>query len=87
MLKITNIKWDITDGAEVTTPEENSKILATLPKEIYVKAPYTNDDILENSGLYNELCEEISNYLTNEYGFCHTGFKVEVVTALDQLQL
>lgn len=84
MLKITNIKWDITDGAEDMTPEENSEVLESLPKEVYIKAPYANDDILENSGLYNELCEEISNYLTNEYGFCHTGFNVEVVTALDQ---
>lgn len=84
MLKITNIKWDITDGAEDMTPEENSEVLESLPKEVYIKAPYDNDDILENSGLYNELCEEISNYITNEYGFCHTGFNVEVVTALDQ---
>lgn len=84
MLKITNIKWDITDGAEDATPEENLEILESLPKEVYIKESYTNNDILENDKLYNEFCEEISDYLTNEYGFCHTGFNVEVVTALVQ---
>lgn len=84
MLKITNIKWDITDGAEDTTPEENLEILESLPKEVYIKVPYTNNDVLENDKLYNELCEEISDYLSNEYGFCHSGFDVEVVIALAQ---
>ena len=82
MLKITNIKWDIADGAEDTTPKENSEILESLPKEVYIKASYINNDVLENDKLYNELCEEISDYLSNEYGFCHSGFDVEVFKGL-----
>ena len=86
MLKITNIKWNVTDGAEETTPEEDAETLASLPKEVCietsdidpadydVKAPYTREDILKN----DELCEEISDYLSDEYGFCHAGFDVEV---------
>lgn len=50
MLKITNIKWDITDGAEDTTPEENLEILESLPKEVYIKESYTND-ALDNDKL------------------------------------
>lgn len=77
MLKITNIKWNITDETEV---------LASLPKEIYiatsdidpaiynVKAPYTCEDILKN----DKLCEKISDYLSDKYGFCHTGFDIEI---------
>lgn len=84
MLKITNIKWDITDGAEDTTPEGNLEILESLPKEVYIKESYTND-ALDNDKLYNELCEEISDYLSNEYGFCHSGFNVEVLGAGDWL--
>lgn len=84
MLKITNIKWDVTDGAEDTTPEESSEVLESLPKEVYIKAPNTNNDVLENDKLYNKLYEEISDYLSNEYGFCHSGFDVEVVTTLTQ---
>lgn len=77
MLKITNIKWDVTDGAENTTPEENSEVLESLPKEVYIKAPYTSKEILKN----DEFNEEISDYLSNEYGFCHSGFDVEVLKA------
>lgn len=77
MLKITNIKWDIADGAEDTTPEENSEVLESLPKEVYIKASYTSKEILKSDELY----EEISDYLSNEYGFCHSGFDVEVLKA------
>ena len=87
MLKITNIKWDVTDGAEDTTPEKNSEVLESLPKEVYIKASYTNNDVLENDKLYNELYEEISDYLSNEYGFCHSGFDVEVVTTFSSEQV
>ena len=80
MLKITNIKWDVTDGAEDTTPKENSEILESLPKEVYIKAPNTSEEILKN----DEFNEEISDYLSNEYGFCHSGFDAEVVTTLTQ---
>lgn len=44
------------------------------PADYDVKAPYTREDILEN----DELCEEISDYLSDKYGFCHAGFDVEV---------
>lgn len=74
MLKITNIKWDVTDEAEDTTLEENLEVIASLPKEVYIKAPNTSEEILKN----DEFDEEISGYLSNEYGFCHSGFDVEV---------
>lgn len=85
-MNVYSIKWDVTDGAEETTPEEDAETLASLPKEVCietsdidpavygVKTPYTREDILEN----DELCEEISDYLSDKYGFCHAGFDVEV---------
>ncbi len=33
-MKIYDIKWDVTDGTNLSTPEEIEEVLAILPKEI-----------------------------------------------------
>ena len=34
MLHISNIKWDVTDGAEEMTKKEIKEILTSLPKSV-----------------------------------------------------
>ena len=68
-MKAINIKWD-TDGEKVD-----------LPNEIEIP-PFINgcdSDICEDQkqGKPCSLVEEaISNYITDETGFCHTGFDI-----------
>ena len=33
-MKVYDIKWDVTDGTNLSTPEEIEAVLAILPKEI-----------------------------------------------------
>ena len=62
-MKAINIKWD-TDG--------NKRILQDLPTEIiipdYLEKLYESDR--ENA------LEEISDWLSEETGFCHDGFEI-----------
>ena len=62
-MKAINIKWD-TDG--------NEKVLQDLPTEIiipdYLEKLYESDR--ENA------LEEISDWLSEETGFCHDGFEI-----------
>lgn len=63
MLKATNIKWDT---------DEEKEVLELLPTEIIIP-----DDLTE---LYKEdreyALEKISDYLSDETGFCHGGFEI-----------
>lgn len=63
MLKAINIKWD-TDGDE--------EVLQDLPTEMIIP-----DELAE---LYKKdreyALEEISDWLSDETGFCHAGFEV-----------
>lgn len=62
-MKAVNIKWDVTDGAEEMTQEEIKDILAELPTE--VKIPEGIDE------------DEVEDWLSDEYGYCHYGFDLE----------
>lgn len=63
-MKAVNIKWD-TDG--------DKKILQDLPTEMeipdWLAEDYDPDDP------YNE---DISDWLSDETGFCHSGFELEL---------
>lgn len=69
MLKAINIKWD-TDGDE--------KVLQDLPTEMiipdYLEEYYYKDRKYEEDRRY--VTEEISDWLSNETGFCHDGFEI-----------
>lgn len=69
MLKAINIKWD-TDGDE--------KVLQDLPTEMiipdYLEEYYYKDRKYEEDRRY--VIEEISDWLSNETGFCHDGFEI-----------
>lgn len=63
-MKATNIKWD-TDDEDV--------LACNLPTEVEIP-----DDIMKgydgtNLDVY---CSDISDWLSDEYGFCHFGFEL-----------
>lgn len=66
-MKAVNIKWDVTDGAENITKEEMDEILSTLPTEVEIPDHLIVDDI-------DDLYDGVSDWLSDEYGFCHFGF-------------
>lgn len=64
MLKAINIKWD-TDG--------DKKVFNELPTEMIVP-----DELEEMHKKDKEYAlEEISDWLSDEIGFCHDGFEIE----------
>ena len=63
MLKAINIKWD-TDGDE--------EILQDLPTEMII--PDYLEDWYSSDREY--AMEEISDWLSDETGFCHNGFEI-----------
>lgn len=56
----TNIKWD-TDGEDIDLP---TTIEVVIPNEDFVKMDS------------QEIDDFISDYITNETGFCHFGFSL-----------
>lgn len=66
-MKAINIKWDVTDGAEDMTKKEMNEILSTLPTEVEIPDHLIVDDI-------DDLYDGVSDWLSDEYGFCHFGF-------------
>mgnify|MGYP004650880519 FL=1 len=64
MLKAINIKWD-TDG--------DKKVFNELPTEMIV--PDELEEIYKKDREY--ALEEISDWLSDETGFCHSGFEIE----------
>lgn len=67
-MKAINIKWDVTDSAEDMTKEEMDEILSTLPTEAEIPSYLITDE--------DDLLEDISDWLSDEYGFCHDGFEL-----------
>ena len=68
-MKAINIKWDVTDGAEDMTKEDMDEILLTLPTEVEIPSYLITDN--EDDSL-----DDISDWLSDEYGFCHDGFEL-----------
>lgn len=58
-----NIKWD-TDG--------NSRIFKKLPQEVIYEGYICEED-------EDEIDEILGDYLSDKWGFCHYGFKFEVL--------
>ena len=63
---IKNIKWD------VDYPED----LKALPKELPLPEQFYPLDF-ENSDELDEILDEVSDWLSNTYGYCHNGFILE----------
>ena len=61
-MRAINIEWDITD--DDLTKEEQEDVLAELPTEVEIPDDLEDED-------------EISDWLSDEYGYCHNGFEIE----------
>ena len=62
-MKVKDIKWDVDDG-EMCQKEMN-EILAALPTEVEIPSWIDPEDH-----------EDVGDWLTEEYGFTHDGFKI-----------
>lgn len=73
MLKAINIKWD-TDG--------DKEVFNELPTEMIV--PNELEEMYKKDKEY--ALEEISDWLSDETGFCHAGFEVEKVITKESVE-
>ena len=64
-MKEVKIKWD-TDG--------DKELLKTLPKEIDISNEFDVKDYEDDE---EQLLDDISDWLTDTYGYCHFGFEVK----------
>lgn len=67
---IKDIKWD-TDG--------DQEVFDSLPQEIALPEKFSIENYMDDDGNYGEVerearLEDISDWLSDEYGFCHGGF-------------
>ena len=68
MLNAINIKWD-TEG--------DTEVLNELPTELII--PDDLEELYKNKEDREFALEEISDWLSEETGFCHDGFEIEKV--------
>lgn len=73
-MKATNIRWDVTDGTETMSQEEINEILGALPTEVEI--PDNLTQVYEDDA-FDYYYPDISDWLSNEFGFCHYGFQIE----------
>lgn len=71
-MKAINIKWD-TDKAQ--------DAFDILPQEVVLPEEFSKENYLDENGNFGEyekalMSEDISNWLSDEYGFCHGGFEL-----------
>ena len=64
-MNVVKIKWD-TDG--------DKELLKTLPKEIDISNEFDVKDYEDDE---EQLLDDISDWLTDTYGYCHFGFEVK----------
>ena len=64
-MKVVKIKWD-TNG--------NMKILKSLPKEIDISDEFDVKDYEDDE---DQLLDDISDWLSDTYGYCHFGFEIK----------
>lgn len=73
MLKAKNIKWD-TDG--------DMEVFNELPTEMII--PDELEEMYKKDKEY--ALEEISDWLSDETGFCHAGFEIEKVITKESVE-
>lgn len=67
-MKITNIKWD-TDG--------DKELLKILPTEIDITEEFDFEEYGSDLDFdEDQLLEDISDWLSETYGYCHFGFNL-----------
>lgn len=73
MLKAINIKWD-TDG--------DMEVFDELPTEMII--PNELEELYKKDREY--ALEEISDWISDEIGFCHAGFEIEKVITKESVE-
>lgn len=73
MLKAINIKWDT---------DEDKEVFNELPTEMII--PDELEEIYKKDKEY--AIEEISDWLSDETGFCHGGFEIEKVITKESVE-
>lgn len=68
-MKAVDIQWDVEKGSDVSLSSEME-----IPDDV-IKVDKIGKD---TSKVYEERVEAISDYITNETGYCHNGFSIEV---------
>lgn len=61
-MKATHIQWDVDCKEDLTR----------LPKEIEIP-----DEIIEDLENEDDIVDAVSDFISDETGFCHKGFKLE----------
>lgn len=64
-MKVVKIKWDM-DG--------DKELLKTLPKEIDISNEFDVKDYEDDE---EQLLDDISDWLSDTYGYCHFGFEIK----------
>lgn len=64
-MKVVKIKWD-TDG--------DKELLKSLPKEIDITNEFDVNDYEDDE---EQLLDDISDWLSDTYGYCHFGFEIK----------
>lgn len=67
-MKVVKIKWD-TDG--------DMKMLKSLPKEIDISDEFDVKDYEDDQDDQDQLLDDISDWLSDTYGYCHFGFEIK----------
>lgn len=73
MKKVTNIKWD-TDG--------DQSVFDYLPQEIMLPEQFSKENYVDEDSRFGEaernaMLDDISDWLSDQYGFCHDGFEIK----------
>ena len=76
MLKAINIKWD-TDG--------DMEVLNELPTELII--PDDLEELYKRKEDREYALEEIADWLSEDTGFCHDGFKIEKVITKEFVEI
>ena len=76
-LYIHDIQWDTSDGDY--DPDEDDE--PDLPEALTVSDRFRVEDYKNKDGSMDEyaLSEDVSDWLSDEYGFCHGGFQMEII--------
>lgn len=76
-VRILDIQWDVSDDDPTTMDLEEFP----LPTDITVNDYFKLDDYLQHDGTIDtdELSEDVSDWLSDTYGFLHGGFKLSML--------
>ena len=78
---VTDIDWDTEENGE----EED----VSLPKDVLISDRFKEGDYTDEAGEIDTdaLLDDVSDYLSDTYGFCHRGFHTEIYREKSLLEI